>query len=715
MFDPDMPFLSNMRLIIPDHRWLFFLLGLICIVFVFWIYRRTNPPVPKTTKFLLITLKSAALILICLVLFRAAILQSKKQSFPPILAVGIDRSASMSITDQQGNRKQIVESVLRDTVFQNLEPFKLSYFTWASSARHIAADLLDSLEMSRDKTDITQSLQDMIKFHSDEHLAGILLLTDGNYTAGGNPARIAQSLGVPVHTIAIGSSISESDIAITHADIPASAYQNEPSSLTIRLKNTGYGNTSVPVQLKINGDIVKTETVRLSASSEVEHNMTFKAQQTGEAKIELLALPRQNEQISENNQYTGFTTVFKSKVKISLLAGRVSSDLSFIRRYINSAERYDLSLFIEKPNGSFYTPSEFDLTETDLLFLYDFPHSQTRSEHLDRLVRLMQNKPIPVLFISGISLKSPLPQTLAQALPVTQAQVWQEQHPLSIELSAEAHALFKMQPPVDDTFWQQLPPVYSSLQWDAKTDARVPAFGSTGSGAFPFLALKESGRKSAILCAHDLWRWDFLLQGLGDTRKPLRHLLLNLLKWLETPQSDRAVQVHTDKKTYQFGEPVNFDIRVKDQASRPVSDANVRVIFTHSETTDTLNAVPDQNGLYTLTRTVQYPGEHTADVEAFVDDRLLGKSTVRYQVGNYNAELANLQAQPDILKACSRRSGGITVPPDSLQKLLQISKPAMLEKEKMRKYQLWNDRYLLFAAIGLLALEWLIRKRNGML
>ena len=712
-----MQYFSDINLYFPNHILLVSAAAALCLLFVIWVYRKTNPPVSLKIKILLISVKSSALLLICLVLFRAVLTIQSTQSMPPILAVGIDQSASMGITDQSWNRRDIVQSILTDSIFQQLNRrFDLSFFPFANTARQMEKVNLDSLKMTRDLTNIIQSLREIKKYHADDHLTGILLISDGSYNAGGNPARIAGSLGVPVHSIPVGSAAPESDIAITDADIPSSLYQHENSTLEFTIKNTGYGPLSIPVQLQIDGEAIKTETIQVPSSSEIKYLMNFIPQKAGEIKLEISALARNDEQSLENNTFTGYATVFRDKIKINMLAGQISSDISFTRRYIETAERYDLSVFIQKPDGAFYNEKDFNLQDSDILILYNYPLDNSRSDHVKHLENKMQDN-VPTLFLTSRPLKMPLPVAIEEAFPVSRSRSWQQQQPVTIRIAPGSLSFFKLETPVDNSFWQQLPPVYTAIQWTAKPETRVLAYSEpeTGGNTMPFLATMEKDYKSAVLCAQDLWRWDLVLEGLGEKNKPLQHLVLNILKWLETPQSERDVQLHMGKKTYKFGETVEFTIHVRDQSSDPVADADVQVFLKHPVKNDTLNAVPEGNGNYTLTHTPKNTGEYQVEIKAFRDSRSLGSATSRFKIGDYNAELASLQAQPDILQACSNRSGGLFIPPDSLHNLLKIHAPSPLKKTTVFTKQLWNHRYLLLLIILLLAAEWFIRKRAGML
>ena len=101
-----------------------------------------------------------------------------------------------------------------------------------------------------------------------------------------------------------------------------------------------------------------------------------------------------------------------------------------------------------------------------------------------------------------------------------------------------------------------------------------------------------------------------------------------------------------------------------------------------------------------------HPGDYKAIVRAFMDNQQVGEETILFSVGEYSAELTDLQAQPTVLQSLSRVTGGQFVTPDSAQKLLttmhgeKTITPISLESE------LWNNKILLVLILFFLTVEY---------
>ena len=82
---------------------------------------------------------------------------------------------------------------------------------------------------------------------------------------------------------------------------------------------------------------------------------------------------------------------------------------------------------------------------------------------------------------------------------------------------------------------------------------------------WPLIVVRNNGQhKSADILARNLWRWDLLMWGIGNTDEILNQLVNNMCRWLESTRSGESISVQPDKTFYNYGEKVNVTVQVFD-------------------------------------------------------------------------------------------------------------------------------------------------------
>ena len=205
-----------------------------------------------------------------------------------------------------------------------------------------------------------------------------------------------------------------------------------------------------------------------------------------------------------------------------------------------------------------------------------------------------------------------------------------------------------------------------------------------------------------------------MMRGINRTEDVYSHLLQNMVRWLETTQSESLVRVHMDKTQYSYGDPLDMIIEVYDENLNAVNNADINISLVSRSEKREFSPQPQNDGTYHAALQAPSPGDYQAIVTATSNGQPLGEETVLFSVGEYSAELADIQARPAVLQSLSRATGGISVTHDSLAILSSsihgeaTTTPITLENE------LWNNKYILFAILFFLVLEWTLRKRRGM-
>ncbi len=720
--------ISQFNITYKNNLLLLILFGIVFLLFTVFIYRKTIPPVPSYLKRTLIVLRSLVLFLMLFILFKVAFNFISSFKTPPHIAVVIDHSASMAVKDKAGYRPQALDRVINDPVFNTLKKqFLLKYFTFANKVN--TANINDSLSFTGDVTNMTNCLQYIKKDLAEKNLAGIILLSDGNYNKGGNPVRVAEELGIPVFPIGIGSPEPVPDIAIADIEYNPYAYINESTPVKVTIRNMGYQNINIPLTLTVNGEKKLTKIINVPRSpSEVQETIEYLPETPGNNKL-VLSFPSQSDELSiKNNFRTIYIDVFKAKLNVVLFSGALSPDISFLKQTIGSSDRYTVNTLIEKSGDGFYQKNENEIDNADMIIFLDFPTINTPATLLNKLLDKVQTQSIPLLIILG---KNVAPQKLSmfnEFLPFKANIDKINEMLVSPVLSEQGENDQVMRVALQNnaavSAWSKLPPVYIAYQinqlWpNTKVLAfyKIPGLQKGQTGNNPLIVTRTTGKqKSAAIFAYGIWRWDLLMWGVNNNEDVYYNFVSNLLRWLETKQEIKPVQIKTDKQQYNFGEPVKISVQILNETFLPNDRDKIVLSLKHNQVTE--NIIVNKAGENRFERTIYL--DKSGDFELSLNKEKTTAYTdetnkTLFSIGEYSSELSSTRLQKTLLEGLASTTGGKYIDSDSLNILETALTGSPRETFLSNSIEFWNNRIILFCAIFFLTLEWFLRKKNGML
>jgi hypothetical protein len=109
-------------------------------------------------------------------------------------------------------------------------------------------------------------------------------------------------------------------------------------------------------------------------------------------------------------------------------------------------------------------------------------------------------------------------------------------------------------------------------------------------------------------------------------------------------------------------------------------------------------------------------GAYRLRAEARAGGEPIGEDVGVFVVEARSLELARARPRPDLLRAISRTTDGKLLSLETgLWDELEVVDPDIVEIDRRRNIELWDNAWALVAAILLLGLEWALRRRSGYL
>jgi hypothetical protein len=700
----------------------------IAALFSWFVYRVTVPPVPRLTRLALAVLRWSGLFFLLLFLGEPLLSLLYRTVELPVTVVLVDDSRSMTIKDRSGERRTVLTTLLQSDAVRDLASVgTVRYGVFGGKTRFLDSFSIDSLNFSNDATDIAEALRRVKDLSATSNIQAVVLLTDGNITVGSTPESEAQELGLPIFTVGIGDTSEQRDLLVRKVLTNALAYVGSKVPVHVTIKSSGFTGERVEVVLRDATSELDRRTVTLgSGTREYTVPLTMIPQKEGTQKFTVEVSRLADELTHENNRSTFFVKVLKSKMRIVLVAGAPSPDVAFIRRALASDEHVEISSFIERGGGQFYEGpfSAAALNDADGILLVGFPGAQS-SVGAVSVVADAANSGKPLFLILSRTVDFTKLRLLEPHLPVvfSGASTDELQAFFVVPETQRNNAILKLARADGVDAWSTLAPIFRlQMTIRVKPEAEVLAITRVQNVTInePFLVSRNvNRRKSLALLGYGIWRWKMMSEPVPGTESLLEEFLSNAVRWLTTREDERRIRIQPIKESFSGQEHVEFSGQAYDENYRPLDDAQITVTVTRDRQTSEMTLDPIGSGQYEGSFGSLEEGDYQFTASVKVDGKTIGEDRGTFSVGGINVEFQETRMNKALLEQLAARTGGRYFTPTTAQSLAQsvASLPNFKPREVTRTedIELWNRSWMLALVVGLFSLEWIVRKRHGML
>jgi hypothetical protein len=701
---------------------IFFFAALILLAaYAAYVYRYTVPQVSPAKKFFFVSLRTLALLLLLFIIFEPILTLARNTILEPRNLIFIDNSRSIKIEDGT-EREENIEDFIRD--LNSSGALKNSdLFSFGISPFPIDEDSLNQLDYSEGGTNFSKIFSEINK--ENKNISSLVVISDGVITDGANPLYAAEKMNIPVYTIGVGDSIRRNDIEIKNVIYNEFIYAESPTTILTSISNTGFSGRTITLSLFENDRLIEQKNIQLSDDGIQNHNFTYTPGSTGEKKLTLAAASLDGEFTFANNRRVFFVNVLSNKIKVVLVAGAPSADVSYLKNTLLSDDNISLNTITQFAPGKFLEQNNRDvlIDSADILYLAGFPSAETPEELLRKIVNAIieKNKSYFLLLSANTdfnklnSFRNELSFTFSRS-----SQSYNEVQP-HITSDQQRNPLLQnnAQNPLDT--WNNLPPVFQpSGEFKAKPESDVIAkikMNNVPLNSPLILSRKIGSRRSITVLAKDIWKWK--LQSAVRELDLYDRFILNSVKWLNTAEDQKKVSIKTSKKLYSLGEPVEFSAQVYDDAFNPVFDAEVKINVNQNGERYEINLSALGSGLYEGTFQPGNSGDYSFSGTAILDENNLGSDGGKFNIGEIDIEMINPRMDFEFLSQLANYTNGRFFYQRDYSELFDILKDRSSRSSKTQlevsEISLWSNEWLMIIIILLFALEWFFRKRAGMI
>ncbi len=707
--------------------WLVALAMVVLLALSFILYRRTNPPLPGYLRLILGTIRVLAVLLLIAALFEPVISYSREYRRDRRVSVLIDRSSSMDRVEAGKSRRVRLDSLLSGPEYARLRA--------ATDVRtyYFGGNLGRSDEgITRDRTALGEALSELEKLELGELADYWLLFSDGNSNSGRPPAQVAKGLAVPIISVGMAGAASGFDIGIAEVEVNPVVFVGQPTEVQVKLRWQGGAERTVQIQLREADSVVAADRYRITEEAGfVEIDLRYIPSEPGQKMIQVRVPPLEGEATDGNNMRTVALKVLKSRLNVLLVCEHPDYEVGFLNRYLRQADRYDVDLLVMGPkagNLSGQFPSrQADLNRYDLVILYD-PDPARLDAQRELLHSYLAERGGGLWVLLGPQYVSRGPQSwFNDLLPFYQ------NHRVPVQFMdfhgapAEGQLFHPAVRLADDRaaireLWGTLPPFQLLVPCDqtvADATILVYAAGSSVPGTqVPVMGYRRVGPGKVLAStALPFWPWGFVSLGFEGDDSNYRRAMEGIVSWLTIQDDFDPIRISPDKDVFSRGEAVRFEGYAFDQGFRPLPGVTGLVTLERSGEEEKFEAdlLDRGEGRHTAEFRQLSPGEYRYRARFDKDGHVLKEKTGRILIEPFSLEEYDQSGDPAVLMALARATAGGYYPfADFPGAVASMDLGAVVEKYT-GEVVVWGKLWLLLLFVGLLGLEWLLRKMNHLI
>jgi hypothetical protein len=692
----------------------------------FFIYYQRDGILPLGAAIPLGGLRYLVMLVAALMLLEPKLETRNKQLQPPVIAVLHDDSESILINRDSTYLRTEYPAKLRSFMEQlNTDKVKTHFFAFSNELGGDAHP--DSLRYQGAGTNIANALDGAAKLLSNQNLGAIVLLTDGISTAGMNPLYALDNFQQPIYTVLLGDTTPQKDIRIGEVLYNQIAYLDNETPIKVKVMSTGYDAATVRVSISGGGKVLGSQMVNLSRERHiVDADFMVKPGQTGILQYTISIDPLPDELTTRNNSKAIFINVLETKVKVAIFGGYPHPDIGALRSALLRDDRYETQEFIHQSPTAYYTePSTVNLADFDLFVLHNFPFSAADAAMLQKIKAEVDGRKAPLMVFVGQStnlqtLKAGLGDRIGITPSTLQANV--EEAMVTFKEEYRNHSTYTF----DDNWIRMMngsPPIYrNQSEWKAGGDTKVFATARIKGVAldYPIYGLQNHlERKNMVFIGENFWRMRAQSQVETESFDAFDTWIYNNIQWLIVREDKRKFKVSPSKQLFTGNEPVLFKGEVYDDSYRPLSGVDIKLRLKSPDgTIDEPYLKETGNARYFLELNNLEEGAYSYEAEGTKNGVKVGTDRGEFSIGRSNIEHLNLTADKGLLEQIALRTRGTLHTSRDLdqlaQEILALSSLKPVANVTIKRLGFHEFRWIFFVLLGMLAVEWVVRKRYSL-
>ncbi|MBI2193959.1 MAG: hypothetical protein HYU36_18435 [Planctomycetes bacterium] len=639
----------------------------------------------------------------------------------PASLARVEESPRLALATQALERSGLLEALSR----KHRAEVRLLQTAPLSEPGASAADLRP--DQAARHTDLFTPIERLIEKYSLELLSGIVLLTDGQQNARPRPEVLQriQKIHVPFLAVGVGSPLPAPDLALVDYRLPSLVLSGQKAAADVTVKTAMPAGTPYAVTLRAGDQEIGRSAGQADGTPAARHRISWEIGRPGPSILELAVEGAGPDANPGNNRLFLTVAALERRPKVLVIGQSARWDLVYLLRILEKGPfRTSLHLTNERDKepgrgkGDEEIPADLaDLKAYDLVILDDEPFRGFRDQDVDIFADYVVRAGGSLVLLQNFEerQKSSYRSLLSRRIgPLDQLPAPREAASETVlpglqiaECSRSLHlVLLSAQCEKGRDHWGQISEPHILFPVPRQTFTLLESPG----GSFPVFSLGFYGRGRIYqIGIGDLFRIREWHGAEAQSR-----FLTGMLEDAVTPLFPDAAGGRDGVALYPAPASVGQKTWMLLHLSQPQpASQHLTLELENGERRD-LEArpgPPEESGLYVADWTPEQPGTLSVSAET-PSGRIEVKTRTVLPLSRENIDF---DLDEPGLSQMAREAGGRYLPLARLREGLEAIPERSRPLVNVREVNLWNAKALLFAIAALLTLDWVIRRKAGII
>ena len=691
----------NVKLITELPAWWIFICLLAGIAYAFILYRRdpSFDGVHKWMRTMLFILRAAAIFILSVLLLTPLIKTFIREKEKPLIILAQDNSQSIVLNKDSAFYRNDYRIAFGKLASELEDKFEVRAISWGDQIRDQA-----DFSFNEKQTDFSSMQRQLGVRFGNRNIGAVVIASDGLYNRGGSPL-YSDELKVPVYTIALGDTTVQRDLMISRINYNKVVYSGNtfPLEITVGARQASGERTVLTVQQDSLTLFSRDVAISGNRFSQLVPVM-LEAKKPGLLHYKIKVSSVAGEMTLVNNEKDIYIEVVESKQKVLIICNAPHPDVGALKEGIESSENYSVKVIT--------TDKSEQLNQYNLVILHNLPSLAHPAN--DLLAQLKATK-TPVLFIIGTQTAVNLFNNFGAGLTINVSsdrmnvvQAVVNSNYSRFTISDEMKRMMPVFPPL-------LAPFGDYRQTTDNAVLLQQQIGAIETDQ-PLQLFNESGEaRIGILCGEGIWRWRMNDYSENSNFDVFNEWLLKTVQNLSVKENRTHFRL-VNKNSFAENEPVTFDAEVYNDNYELINTPDVAITLVNSDNKSFPYTFSKTEKGYTLNAGFLPAGRYGYKAVVNIGGKLF-QATGELSVTALQVEQTETVADHRILYALARKSGGEMIYPNQMEELAKILlarddiKTITYSHYKLR--DLIDLKLVFYIIMGLLTLEWFLRKRAG--
>ncbi|MEM9915193.1 MAG: vWA domain-containing protein [Planctomycetota bacterium] len=613
----------------------------------------------------------------------------------------------------------------------------------------VRATLPEVDDATHRQSNVVESTYDLLSTMNNTQDGSVVILSDGRDSRDADATaavQLARARDIDLHTVTLGGSTLMRDVSLIATPRQPYLMVNEPGQIDVRLQHINAAGANATLRIR-EGDEETTRTVTLTDDARLRLDLPIEHDEPGLKVYELSIDQLPGEPEPSNNTQTVFIEVTAERMRVLLLEGQPYWDTKFLAQSLRKDDRLELThitqinrdrqeRIVTRADRVAIAPRNLEeWAEYDVVILGRGMQNVLSVAAAEALPAYVGERGGRVVLARGRSYDAAtrngraIGRAVAALEPVTWANGRRNDTRLTPTDAGRRHPMFAglMRATGDAPSPRDLPTLGRAANLESlKPATRVlAATARDGDDEDALLVSMPYGRGMVVaLLGEGLWRWslagsnDETMAGVFDS------FWSNAVRWLvlgSDADAGQDLSIRLSERSIALEDELLVTVVQRGAAA----DLEIEAVVTDPAGKQTSLSLQDFSGT-DQRRTGGYrptvAGVHTLAVRAVDDtptnpgDEAIEPVETPFIAYDGNTELLRTAADPALMRSLAVDSGGEVLSPDNPAALLEV-----LSRQQAARFvppvpeYVWDRGWVMALLLIWIGLEWIVRKKGGLL